>query len=66
MKEYDLYGTGEVRSPCISLCRMNARTDLCDGCFRTIEEIAQWNTASNEMKRAIWMEIEQRRANRFR
>jgi hypothetical protein len=49
-------------SPCISVCRMNPRTGLCEGCLRTIDEIAQWSTASEETKRAIWRLIRQRRA----
>lgn len=53
---------GEVVSPCISICRMDARSKLCQGCFRTVEEIAAWSRASLEGKRAIWQTIEQRMA----
>ena len=31
-----------VASPCINVCRMDARSGLCDGCYRTIDEIAAW------------------------
>jgi predicted Fe-S protein YdhL (DUF1289 family) len=31
-----------VPSPCISVCRMDAATGLCEGCFRTLDEIAAW------------------------
>lgn len=31
-----------VLTPCIGVCTMNAR-GLCDGCFRTLEEIATWS-----------------------
>ncbi len=53
-----------IPSPCISLCRMNEQTGLCDGCFRTIGEIVQWSSADNEGKRAIWSRIEQRATQR--
>ncbi|WP_036772431.1 YbaK/EbsC family protein [Polaromonas glacialis] len=50
----------EVPSPCISICRMNAATDLCDGCFRTRDEIAAWSSAGEAGKRRIWRVIDQR------
>jgi predicted Fe-S protein YdhL (DUF1289 family) len=40
---------------------MNAATQLCDGCLRTIDEIKQWRTASEEYKRAVWLRIAQRK-----
>lgn len=50
----------DVPSPCISICRMNAATGLCEGCFRTRDEIAAWSCASNDSKRGIWSAIGQR------
>jgi prolyl-tRNA editing enzyme YbaK/EbsC (Cys-tRNA(Pro) deacylase)/predicted Fe-S protein YdhL (DUF1289 family) len=50
----------DVPSPCISVCRMNAATDLCEGCFRTRDEIAAWSSADDDSKRALWRTIEQR------
>ncbi len=29
-------------SPCIGVCMMSSETGLCEGCYRTIEEIEQW------------------------
>jgi len=43
-----------VPSPCISVCRMSADTGLCEGCFRTLEEIAAWGMQGNEERRAVW------------
>nr|WP_061535492.1 DUF1289 domain-containing protein [Collimonas arenae] len=51
-------------SPCINVCVMNAASGLCDGCQRTIDEIAAWGSASLEQKRRIWQLIRQRRAAR--
>ncbi|TSA09592.1 MAG: DUF1289 domain-containing protein [Comamonadaceae bacterium] len=50
-----------VPSPCISVCRMNPQSGLCEGCLRSIEEIAQWGEAGDDLKRAILWRIEQRR-----
>ena len=53
--------TQAVPSPCISICRMNAASGLCEGCFRTLDEIAAWGRASDADKRSLWKIIEQRR-----
>ena len=50
----------EVASPCISVCRIGASSGLCEGCFRTGDEIAGWSSASHDGKRALWKIIEQR------
>lgn len=47
-------------SPCISVCTMNATSQLCDGCFRTLDEIASWSLMDDEGKRMVWSRIEQR------
>ena len=49
-------------SPCISVCRMSDGTGLCEGCFRTIEEIGAWGKSDDAAKRALWKKIEQRAA----
>ena len=54
--------TENVPSPCISVCRMSESTGLCEGCFRTIDEICQWSTSDDLAKRALWVLIEQRAA----
>lgn len=41
-------------SPCVSVCRMTPDGGHCQGCFRTLDEIARWSQASNEARRAIW------------
>jgi prolyl-tRNA editing enzyme YbaK/EbsC (Cys-tRNA(Pro) deacylase)/predicted Fe-S protein YdhL (DUF1289 family) len=54
--------TAEIVSPCISVCRMNASTAMCEGCFRTRDEIAAWGNASDDAKLATWARIEERMA----
>lgn len=51
-----------VPSPCISLCKINRDSELCEGCLRTLDEIAAWATSSDEEKRDIWRRIELRKA----
>lgn len=50
-----------VPSPCINVCRMNAATGLCEGCARTIDEIAAWSVLDDEGKRAVWRALLERR-----
>ena len=50
-----------VASPCVNICRMDADNALCLGCYRTIDEIAQWSRAADETKQAILAAVEKRR-----
>ena len=47
-------------SPCISVCRMDAASGLCEGCLRTLDEIATWATMDDPGRRAVWLKIEER------
>jgi len=40
-----------VQSPCINVCRME--NGLCKGCLRTLDEIAQWSTMTDEQKELV-------------
>ena len=51
---------GPVGSPCISVCRIEPHTGLCEGCLRTIDEIASWGTLDDAQRRAIWARLEAR------
>ncbi len=44
-----------VASPCVNICRV--RDGLCEGCGRTLGEIAEWSTADDARKRAILARI---------
>ena len=50
----------DVPSPCVSVCRMDSATEVCEGCFRTLDEIAAWSRLDDESKRAVWQMIAQR------
>jgi predicted Fe-S protein YdhL (DUF1289 family) len=40
-----------IESPCTKICTLNARSSMCLGCGRTIDEIAGW-AAMNAADRA--------------
>jgi uncharacterized protein len=42
----------EPKSPCISVCVLDD-DDICQGCFRSAGEIADWLMATDADKRAI-------------
>ena len=50
----------EVPSPCVSVCRLEPDTKLCEGCLRTLEEIAAWSRMGDDDKRAVWRMIGER------
>jgi predicted Fe-S protein YdhL (DUF1289 family) len=55
-----------VPSPCINICRMHGPRggldDWCEGCARTIEEIAAWGRMDDAAKRSVWAQLPARRA----
>jgi predicted Fe-S protein YdhL (DUF1289 family) len=53
-------GNGSLPSPCVSVCRMDAASGFCEGCLRTLDEIAAWGMMDNGGRRAVWAQIEQR------
>jgi uncharacterized protein len=53
--------TAAVPSPCINVCRIDAAQGWCAGCLRTLDEIAAWSTMPDDGKRAVWLQLAQRR-----
>ena len=41
---------------------MHETTGLCKGCWRTIDEIVAWSSASDAAKQLVWVQIAQRKA----
>ncbi|MCL4799825.1 MAG: DUF1289 domain-containing protein [Burkholderiales bacterium] len=51
-----------VVSPCINVCRMDPSTGLCEGCLRTLDEIACWAGMNDDERRAVLEALAVRRA----
>lgn len=49
-----------IQSPCINVCRM--QDHLCLGCYRTLDEIAQWSQMSDADKRHVLSKVASRSA----
>lgn len=54
------HGALGVPSPCLSVCRMNTTLAVCEGCWRSIEEIAAWSRMADADKLVVWERIEAR------
>jgi len=51
-----------VESPCVKICTLDARSGLCLGCGRSIDEIAQWTGMSAAQRRRVMAELPERLA----
>jgi hypothetical protein len=62
-KQAQRVAAGEVTavpSPCMSICRMDMDTGFCEGCLRTLDEIAAWGRMGEEEKREVWAQLSKR------
>jgi len=50
----------EVTSPCIGVCAIDDESGLCQGCFRTIDEIKSWWDMSQQDQRNLLVLLEER------
>jgi uncharacterized protein len=53
-------GAGMI-SPCINVCRMDAASGWCEGCLRTIDEIAAWGALDDGARRLVMLQLSGRR-----
>ena len=44
-------------SPCNAVCRISPATGLCEGCLRTLDEIAAWGGLDEDDRRAVWRRL---------
>jgi len=48
-------------SPCIAVCRLDAATGYCEGCYRTIDEIRDWIIMLPDERQAVLERLAERR-----
>ncbi len=51
-----------IQSPCINTCTIDARTGLCMGCGRTLDEVAAWSTLDPARRAQVMHELPARMA----
>ena len=42
-----------IKSPCVNKCNLNTTNNICDGCFRTSQEISDWTKYSSKQKKSV-------------
>ena len=53
-------GSVHVPSPCLSICVVNPNSELCEGCLRSLDEIASWGQMPSAQQREVWQRIQAR------
>ena len=46
-----------IESPCVKVCTLDARSGLCLGCGRTIDEIARWAALTGAERARVMGEL---------
>jgi predicted Fe-S protein YdhL (DUF1289 family) len=50
-------------TPCIAVCMIDPRSNLCLGCGRTLPEIARWHRMDSAERQAVMATLPQRMAD---
>ena len=61
MKAAEADSKREVGSPCTSVCVIDPGLGYCIGCFRTLDEIADWINLDSAARLSVWDAISVRR-----
>ena len=51
-----------ITSPCIRVCCVDPKSGFCEGCYRTLKEIATWGRMAPEEREHVLSVLEERRA----
>ncbi|MGZ5034417.1 MAG: DUF1289 domain-containing protein [Usitatibacter sp.] len=51
----------DYESPCNKICTLDARGEICIGCFRSLEEIGRWAELSNAQRAKVLAALAERR-----
>jgi uncharacterized protein len=46
-----------IETPCIAVCMIDPRTNLCFGCGRTLPEIARWHRMESAERLSLMAEL---------
>ena len=46
-----------IETPCIAVCMMDPRSNLCFGCGRTLNEIARWHRMESAERLSVMAEL---------
>gem|GEM_PF-285151 len=49
-----------IKSPCLRLCAVDGRANICRGCGRTLKEIAGWSAMSDVERETVLRDLPRR------
>ncbi len=52
---------GAMESPCVAVCQINRASGVCEGCHRTLQEIATWVQFTDLQRRRIMDDLPNRK-----
>ena len=55
-----------ITSPCIAVCKMDDASGYCIGCWRTIDEIIDWQMLTQAQKADVLDQLPERRQQQSR
>ena len=53
----EVWKRDEVQSPCVRVCVIHPEARLCVGCYRSLDEIAEWSRMTPERRAEIVAEL---------
>ncbi|MBN9063273.1 MAG: hypothetical protein BGP06_10195 [Rhizobiales bacterium 65-9] len=53
-----------IATPCLKICVLDPATRVCEGCGRTLEEIARWRSLTPAEREAVMADLPRRLARR--
>jgi predicted Fe-S protein YdhL (DUF1289 family) len=59
----EIWKRQEIESPCVKICVLHPREDICIGCFRTRHEIAGWSRMTPDARRDLMQVLPTREAS---
>lgn len=54
-----------VSSPCMGVCTLDPEQRHCNGCLRTLDEIARWSNMCPAEREAVWAALAARKRGRL-
>ncbi|MCB5409955.1 DUF1289 domain-containing protein [Pseudogemmobacter faecipullorum] len=58
----EIWSRAEIESPCVKICVIHPEAKLCIGCWRSLQEIAEWSALSPEARHELMHELPLRAA----
>ncbi len=53
MNEEPVWKRDEVDSPCVNICVVHPVEQICTGCLRTLDEIANWSRMTPDERQSV-------------